>query len=174
MIPLTKQFEERCRQLYPSLYRTAMRVVGDREVAEDVLQEALVKAYQALDKLHNWDHLAGWLQRITVREAMAALRVKKLWRGRNIKLEENMVAGKSDPVEETELREQQHMIWQQLDLLSPRQRTAFILCAVEERSIRDAADCMGISEGAVKQHLQRGREKLRRKLTKFLAYDGGK
>jgi DNA-directed RNA polymerase specialized sigma24 family protein len=71
-------FEQCCRQWYPSLYRTVLLLVRDRHLAEDVLQEALVQGYQALADLRDPDRLEPWLRRIAVREALAALRARKV------------------------------------------------------------------------------------------------
>ena len=165
MVPL-KVFEQHCRDAYPSLYKTAVWITGDRDLAEDALQEAMLKGYQALAELRDPEHLGGWLHRITVREALGALRTKKLWKKRNVTWDETVAVTSANPAEEAEKKAQQQAIWRGLEQLSPRQRTAFILCAVEERSIHEAAEAMGISEGAVKTHLDRGRGKLRRILAR--------
>ena len=171
MDPSLRSFEEQCRALYPSLYRRILWIVGDRDLTEDVLQETLVKAYQSLAQLRDWNRLEGWLNRIAVREAMAAQRARKTWLRRHKAVDEYFVSGEPDPAQQVELAEEQRAVWRQLEALSPRQRTAFILCAVEECSVREAANCMGISQGAVKQHLGRARGKLRKKLSRYF---GGK
>jgi RNA polymerase sigma-70 factor (ECF subfamily) len=165
-----RQFEERCRALYPALYRQVFWIVGDRDLTEDVLQEALVRGYQARAQLRDWNRLEGWLYRIAVREAMSALRARKIQYGQSEAVEESLPSGRPDPAEEMERVEQQRALWLQLEELSPRQRTAFILCAVEECGIREAAGRMGVSSGAVKRHLSRARAKLRRKLARY--FDG--
>lgn len=162
-----KVFEQHCRDTYPVLYKTVVWITGDRDLAEDVLQEAMLKGYQALASLRDPEHLGGWLHRIAVREALGALRTKKLWRKRNAAWDESLAPPSSSPAEEAEKRAQKQAIWRALEQLSPRQRTAFILCAIEERSIREAAEAMEISDGAVKTHLDRGRDKLRRLLVRY-------
>ena len=168
MVSSLRQFEERCRSLYPALYRKVWWIVGDRDLAEDVLQEAMVKAYQALGQLRDWEHFEGWLYRIAVREGMAAAKARRVRWGRRAEVDENLISEESDPAAEVEWEEERRAIWRQLEGLSARQRTAFVLCAVEERSIREAADCIDISEGAVKRHLGRAREKLRKGLGRYL------
>lgn len=166
MVPLAL-FEQHCRDAYPSLYRTALWITGDRNLAEDTLQEALLKGYQALADLRDLEHLGGWLHRITVREALGALRTRKIRQKRNATWDEALAATSADPGDEAEKKEQRQAIWRSLEALSPRQRTAFILCAVEERSVHQAAEAMEISAGAVKTHLDRGRDKLRKLLAQY-------
>lgn len=166
MVPL-KVFEQHCRDAYPSLYKTAVWITGDRDLAEDVLQEAMMKGCQALNDLRDPEHLGGWLHRITVREALGALRTRKIRQTRTVAWDETLAATSGDPGEEAEKREQQQAIWRGLEKLSPRQRTAFILCALEQRHIHEAAEAMEISEGAVKTHLDRGRDKLRQLLARY-------
>jgi len=168
MVSSLRQFEERCRSLYPTLYRKVWWIVRDRELAEDVLQEAMVKGYRALGQLRDWEHFEGWLYRIAVREGMAAAKARKAWWRRRGEMDESLAADDPGPDVEVEREEERREIWDQLERLSARQRTAFVLCAVEERSIREAADCMDISEGAVKRHLRRAREKLRKGLGRYL------
>jgi len=153
--------------LYPALYRKVWWIVGERDLAEDVLQEAMIKAYQTLGQLRDWEHFEGWLYRIAVREGMAAAKARKAWWRRRSEVDENLASGGPDPAVEVEREEERQAIWRQMEGLSARQRTAFVLCAVEERSIRAAADCMDISEGAVKRHLGRAREKLRKGLGRY-------
>jgi len=167
MYPSLQQFEERCKALYPALYRRVLWIVGDRDLAEDVLQETLVKGYQALAQVRDWERLEGWLTRIAVRESTAALRAWRIWQGRRAAVDENLAAGDPDPAEAAATAEQRRALWEQMESLSPRQRTAFVLCAIEEYEIREAAGCMGISEGAVKRHLGRARAKLRRRLARY-------
>ncbi|MCC7264203.1 MAG: RNA polymerase sigma factor [Candidatus Latescibacteria bacterium] len=166
MVPL-KLFEQHCRDAYPSLYRTAVWITGSRDLAEDALQEALLKGYQALATLRDLEHLGGWLHRITVREALGVLRAKKIRQTRAVAWDESLAATSADQGDEAERMEQRQAIWRGLEELSPQQRTAFILCAVEERSIHEAAEAMEISEGTVKTHLDRGRDKLRQLLVQY-------
>lgn len=160
-------FEDRCRALYPVLYRRVLWIVGDRDLAEDVLQEAMVKGYQARGQLREDERLEGWLHRIAVREAQAAVRARKTRWGRTVEMEEDLASGDPDPAEVAEIAEQRRALWAQLESLSAQQRTAFVFCAVEKFEIREAAVCMGISTGAVKRHLGRAREKLRKKLARY-------
>ena len=173
MVP-TGTFEQCCREWYPSLYRTVLLLVRDRHLAEDVLQEALVRGYQALADLRDPDRLEPWLRRIAVREALAALRARKVWLRRQEDLAAQVPPGPANPAEEAEQSQQRRLIWEGLDRLAPQQRTAFILCSVEGRSIREVAGCMGISEGAVKRHLGRARDQLRKRLSKVFSNRGGK
>ena len=162
-----QQFEAQCKALYPSLYRQVVYIVGAPHLAEDVLQEVLLKGYMSLHQLRDGRRLGMWLHRIAVRQAQEAARVWKNAIRRRADVDENLISSNPGPAEVAEEAQWRRLLWEQLDKLSPRQRTAFMLCALEEWEIREAAECMGISEGAVKKHLGRAREKLRSKLSRY-------
>lgn len=64
----------------PALLRVARRFVGDADDTEDVVQDALLRAYQRIGQLRSLSRLAGWLKKIVVRASIDHLRTKKRWR----------------------------------------------------------------------------------------------
>jgi RNA polymerase sigma-70 factor (ECF subfamily) len=145
-----------------------VRIVGHRELAEDVLQEALIKAWQARAQLREEERFNAWLLRIGTREAMAAARVQRLEWGRREPAEETALAdGRPDPAQAAELSEQAGIVWKAMAELSPRQRAVFVICAVEARALAEAAASLGITTGSAKRHLSRAREKLRHRLARI-------
>ena len=108
-----QQFEEQCKALYPVLYRQVVYIVGDRDLAEDVLQEVLVKGYQSLCQLRDGERLEGWLHRIAVRQAQEAGRVWKIGRRYRAAVDENLISSDPGPAEVAEVAQQRRILWEE-------------------------------------------------------------
>ena len=142
--------------------RLAWRLVGgDEAAAEDVTQEAFVRAYQALDRFRGEASLETWFYRILVRQAHNYRRwraVRALWHSES-------EAEPADPTSAVQgdpgLRRR---IAQALDQLSRRQREAFVLVHLEGFTVQECADFLGKPSGTVKSHLHRALVKLRAEL----------
>lgn len=142
--------------------RLAWRLVGgDEAAAEDVTQEAFVRAYQALDRFRGEASLETWFYRILVRQAHNYRRwraVRALWHSES-------AAEPADPTSAVQgdpgLRRR---IAQALDQLSRRQREAFVLVHLEGFTVQECADFLGKPSGTVKSHLHRALVRLRAEL----------
>ncbi|GIX48897.1 MAG: RNA polymerase sigma factor [Candidatus Tectimicrobiota bacterium] len=149
-------------------WRLAWRLVGgDAAAAEDVAQEAFVKAYRALDRFREEASLATWFYRILVRQAQSYWRwqaVRAAWRRQD--QQPAAPQGPGDPL----LRRR---IATALGRLSPSQRTAFVLVHLEGFSVREAAQVMAKPEGTVKSHLHRALRLLRQELADLADDTGG-
>jgi RNA polymerase sigma-70 factor (ECF subfamily) len=150
--------------------RLAWRLVGgDDAAAEDVIQEAFIKAYRALGQFREEASLATWFYRIVVHQAHNYCRWRTvretwgaLWYGR---LPSAAVQESGDPL----LRRR---IAEALAQLSRSQKEAFVLVHMEGFSVPEAATLMGKPEGTVKSHLHRALQALRSQLAD-LAEDTG-
>ncbi len=142
--------------------RLAWRLVGgDEAAAEDVTQEAFVKAYQAFDRFRGEASLETWFYRILVRQAHNYRRwraVRTLWQRES---EEEFPDPKSGVQGDPGLRRR---IARALDQLSRRQREAFVLVHLEGFTVQECADFLGKPSGTVKSHLHRALVKLRAEL----------
>jgi RNA polymerase sigma-70 factor (ECF subfamily) len=143
-------------------WRLAWRLTGgDGDAADDVTQDALLKAYGALPSFREESKLETWFFRILVRQAHSHRRwraVRELWG-----------AGREDDVADP--RPQEHgdpllrrSIASALDRLTQSQRDAFVLVHLEGFTVREAAKVMAKAEGTVKSHLQRALKSLRSQL----------
>lgn len=142
--------------------RLAWRLVGgDDAAAEDVVQDAFVKAYRGMARFRGDSQVESWFYRIVLNEAhnyRRWRRVREAWSPVRIGDAPDPAAGApGDPG----LRER---IASALEGLSRTQREAFVLVHLEGFTVREAAAVLGRSEGTVKTHLHRALRKLRRGL----------
>jgi RNA polymerase sigma-70 factor (ECF subfamily) len=139
-------------------------LLRDDAEAEDVLQEAYVRAFANLGQLDRPERLASWLTHIAVHEAKARLRR----RGRVIDLKEaTVLAVRSDaidPEQEALGKQLRAVLAAAIDELPVGYRTVFVLRELEGLSTVDVAQSLRISEQAVKMRLHRARAALRASL----------
>ena len=143
------------------LHRLASRLLGNPAEAEDVLQEAYVKAYRALaaDRFSGDSALQTWLYRIVTNAALDHMR-----RGRpKEKSAESVPEPQMDGAGSAEARMALRELDEWLQDLTPDQRAVVILKAVEGMTTPEVAEVLACSEGAVEQRLVRARAPLRDK-----------
>lgn len=160
----------------PKLYKLALRMLGDPLEAEDILQEAFLKAFRGLENFRGGSKLNTWLYRITTNEALMRLRKNEL---DTIPVDEPVLLkdGAEIPRElkdwcclpEAELMstEAQGTLDNAISSLSPTLRAAFVLRDLQGLSTREAADVLQISEPAIKTRLLRARLQLREILSSY-------
>lgn len=144
---------ERCKL---SLYRLALGIVKNEPDAMDAVAQAVLRGYEARAGLRDPESFKPWLLRITANEAYAILR----GRDRYTYIEElETEPAAREPAEETGL-------WQTVLTLPESLRAVVTLYYYDGYSVRDTARILSLTEGAVRTRLSRGRELLRRLLTK--------
>ena len=164
-------FEQLVQPQMSKAYRVALRITGNREDAEDAIQQALLKAYAHIDQFHSKSRFSTWLLRITINEALGKLR--KL-RAENAHLSHGSVAEDgADPVEMIRAKddarpemlyvkqEKQQLLWEAIDSLRGTSRAVVWLLGLEERRTKETAKILNLSEAAVKARFLRARRKLR-------------
>jgi len=134
-------------------------MMGNLADAEDVVQEAYVKAYRALQagEFDRRSRVETWLYRIVVNTALDARRK----RPRREVPDDNLVEPRWDGAASAEARLALTELSEWLGVLPEEQRTALLLKGVEELSTPEIAEILGCSEGAVEQRLVRARAALR-------------
>ena len=168
-------FSELVTRYQNKIYRLAKHITQNDEDAEDVLQEAFLKAYEHLDGFQGNSKFYTWIVRIAVNEALMKLRKRKT--DRSVPLDEPIDTGEEmvnreiavwdDNPEQQYSKEEMHGILNEaVDSLKPDFRTVFVLRDIEEMSTEETAEALGISVPAVKSRLLRARLALREKLTR--------
>lgn len=138
-----------------SLFRTAYLVVGDYQLAQDLLQESLVKTYVAWPRLRDVGRAEAYARRVVVTTSISWRRRRSFHERPVDSLPELVVADTADLVAgRTDL-------WAQVHTLPPRQRAAVVLRYCEDLSEVRTAELMGCSVGSVKRHASNGLAKLR-------------
>ena len=157
------------------IYRLAKNITQNNEDAEDVLQEAFLKAYSHLDSFQRNAKFYTWIVRIAVNEALMKLRKRKS--DRTVPLDEPVDTGEEtvnreiavwddNPEQRYSNEEMQHILNEAVEGLKPDFRAVFALRDIEEMSTEETAEALGISVPAVKSRLLRARLALREKLTR--------
>jgi RNA polymerase sigma-70 factor (ECF subfamily) len=166
----TGMFEVVMRRHNQRLYSVARAILRNDGEAEDVMQDAYVRAYEHLNQFAGRAKFSTWLTRIAVHEALARQR-----RGNRYQELEPMSEREGDPVDRfaslTPNPEQQasnseirRLLEEAVDNLPDSYRTVFMLRDIEEMSTTDAADVLEITEENVKVRLHRARALLRKSL----------
>jgi RNA polymerase sigma-70 factor (ECF subfamily) len=163
------------------LYRTARSILKDDAEAEDTIQEAYLLAYRSIDKFRGAARLSTWLIRIVVNEAIARVR-KRSRRAEIIRIdgetewdsqavEEMMDAPTPEQPERAALRaETRRLLEKKIDELPDAFRTVFVLRAIDEMTVEEAALCLGIPEATVRTRFFRARSLLRESLSREIDF----
>ena len=162
-------FELLMRRHNARVFRAARAILRDPDEAEDVMQDAYVRAYEHLGDFEGRARFSTWLTRIAVHEALARARKQKrfdrLDPSSSQSQEQSMtMRASATPEDETSDREMRVVLERAIDDLPEDFRAVFVLRAVEEMSGAEAAECLGVPEETVKTRLHRARGRLQKTL----------
>jgi RNA polymerase sigma-70 factor (ECF subfamily) len=159
-------FEALVTRTTPRLYRLAARITGDPGEAEDALQDAFLRAFDALAD-GRFDQRSGietWLYRIVANAALDSLRARRRRRARvDLDPEGSSEGGPVDDGDRLAARAALRELDAWMEELPADQRTAIVLKEIEGLSSNEVAQIMKCSVGAVEQRLVRARATLRRR-----------
>jgi RNA polymerase sigma-70 factor (ECF subfamily) len=160
---LAREFEARLAESGSLAVRVAYSVLRHRQDAEDVAQEAFVRAHRRFATLRDRDRFRAWLVRMTWR---LALDWKRQSRRRTTR--EQVVALSAPPVGDAErdaiAQDAASRLWTAIDDLPEKLRVVIVLAAIEGHGMRDVAALLEIPEGTVKSRLFEARRKLEERL----------
>src|SRR5690554_5836820 len=142
------------------LLRLAYMVVGDRQLAEDVVQESFLAIYQHVHSFRAESSFDTWVTRITLNKAKNKIR-PSMWKRiicfREVRREDDHPL----PHDEYEARQQKKWVHETMFALPLKYRDVHYLYYFEEMKIREIADALNVSESGIKSRLKRGREKMK-------------
>ena len=160
-----KVFEELATRHYRQAYHISYRMTGGHARAEDLTQEAMVRAFQSFHRYRRELPFANWLYRIIVNLHIDELRRRpKVWIDSVDEMPGVMDLPdvNSDPSDLVLSQEIDTRLQQALNSLPKDFRTAVVLCDIEGLSYEEIADVMRCSIGTVRSRIHRGRNQLRR------------
>src|SRR5215470_7020997 len=171
-------FEELVRRYDRNVFRIAQHITQNREDAEDVVQEAFLKAYGNLARFQEQSKFYTWLVRIAVNEALMRLRKRRTGTGRTVSIDEDIeTEDDAIPREIADWSPNPEQMYSQAELkdilsrniqgLPASFRTVFVLRDVEGLSTEETAEALQLSVPAVKSRLLRARLQLRERLNRY-------
>lgn len=168
-------FEELVNRYERKVFRLGMSLTGNREDAEDVMQNTFLKCFEHLGKFLGASSFSTWLTRIAVNEGLMKLRQRRAAKlaplaesaGEEGEFIPREIADwRSDPEQLLSQIELQKVLERALETLTASRRAVFFLRDVEGFSTEEVADILNLTVGAAKAHLHRARLQLREDLTK--------
>ena len=166
----TSLYEILMRRHNQRLYRIARAILRDDAEAEDVMQDAYVRAYQNLAAFEGRAKFVTWLTRIAVHEALARLRRRSRFQSidtsdpSNGDLMNSVTSSDRNPEQESYNRELSGVIERAVLALPDEYRVVFMLRDVEGMSTEETAGCLNLTRENVKVRLHRAHAKLRKQL----------
>jgi RNA polymerase sigma-70 factor, ECF subfamily len=150
---------------HPLVFRTILGITSDVETAADVTQDVFLRLYRFADRVDPGRPLEPWLYRVAVNQANSWLRRRSRWRR---VLQEMagwlMIGGKPTVEAQAEHEDEWRWVGRAVACLPATQRAVVVLYYVNDMSIREIADVLGIPQGTVKSRLHYGRISLKREL----------
>jgi len=175
-------FEDLVKRYDRNVFRIAQHITQNREDAEDVVQDAFLKAYQNLGQFQGQSKFYTWLVRIAVNEALMRLRRRRPERmvslDEDVKTEDDSVPREvadwsPNPEQQYSQAELKDILTRTIQGLPPGFRTVFVLRDVEGLSTEEAAEALDLSIPAVKSRLLRARLQLRERLSRYFQKRNG-
>jgi len=158
---LDREFEAHLPECSTLAFRVAFSVLRHREDAEDVAQDALVRAHYNFRKLRDRDRFRAWLVRTTWRLALDHRR------GEQRRLVRQFEHGVQEPAaigESAEAIERAGHVWEAIDALPEKLRMALVLSAIGGHDVAEVARLLRLPAGTVKSRLFHARRQLRERL----------
>ena len=161
---LEQEFERRIADSCTLAFRVALSVLRRREDAEDVAQEAFLRAHRSFGALRDRDRFRAWLVRITFRLALDRIRCEKR-RSQREDVVTTFVPQRADSVEDDAVRNGlRERVAEAVAALPEKLRLVTVLVAIEEQDLASVARLLELPEGTVKSRLHRARKELAEKL----------
>lgn len=157
------------------VYNTVLGFIQQADDAEDLTQNVFIKVFESINNFDSRSKLSTWIYRISVNESLDFIRRrnrKKRWAVVTglFSTENELLYQHADlnhPGVLMENKERTNILFKAINLLPEKQRTAFLLQKTQERSQREIAEIMQLSEGAVEALLVRAKVNLKKSLLNY-------
>ncbi|AOM84294.1 RNA polymerase sigma factor SigW [Salisediminibacterium beveridgei] len=168
-----KAYEELVDLYKDQVYHIAYRMLGNMHEAQDISQEAFLRAYMNIDSYDIDRKFSTWLFRITTNLTIDRIRKRKP----DFHLEDpiagtdgmdhhaRFVADMPLPEDQVVQLEQQEWIQKEILALPPKYRAAIVLKYIEDKSLKEISEILNMPVGTVKTRIHRGREALKKRLS---------
>jgi RNA polymerase sigma-70 factor, ECF subfamily len=156
-----REFEARLAESSTLAFRVAYGVLRHRQDAEDVAQEAFVKAYRRFGQLRDRERFRAWLVRMTWRLAIDRQRGDRRRLARETAAHDTTPGDVSD---EVIARERVASLWAAIDTLPDKLRIVIVLAGIEGHDTSEVARLLDVPQGTVKSRLFLARQRLKEQL----------
>ena len=154
------------------VFQVCYRMLGNRQEAEDISQEAFMRAYIHLDRFQMNRKFSTWIYRIATNLCIDRIRKKKpdyyldaeISGSDGLTMYSQVAASTPLPEDEAEKNEIQNRIYKEIRNLSEKYRAVIVLKYMEELSLQEISEILELPLGTVKTRIHRGREALRKQL----------
>lgn len=166
-----RAFDALVRRYRPRIYALALHLTGRPSDADDITQDAFLKAYSKLDKFEGRSQFFTWLYRIALHRALNVKRDRG--RRRTVGLEDPRVSAAvavdaaDDPRRAIELQEEYGYLLAAFDRLSPILRTTVVLTTLQGLSYKEAAIVLDTTEGTIAWRVHEARAQLRKTMAQL-------
>jgi RNA polymerase sigma-70 factor (ECF subfamily) len=162
---LEQEFEARLVESSTLAFRVAYGVLRQRQDAEDVAQEAFVKAYRRFSQLRDRDRFRAWLVRITWRLALDRQRGDRRRAARDSRPDVVQPVGSAGmQADDMVARERARHLWAAIDALPEKLRVAIVMASIEGHDVDEVARLLAVPVGTVKSRLFLARQRLKEHL----------
>jgi RNA polymerase sigma-70 factor (ECF subfamily) len=182
-ILIEKEIIEKCRRgslhdfrklvelISPFTFSVALRILGDEDESEDIVQETMITLWKTMSKIKSDDSFMTWMYRIVVNKCYDQMRRRK--RKPEIIVDEKTWSAISNRVAENpstvfENKEMSHLINLLSEKLSPKQKAVFVLSDLEEMSCEEVSLITGMSRTNVKANLHYARKRIGEMIEKYI------
>ncbi len=159
---LDSEFECRLADCPKLAYRVALAVLRNEAEAEDVAQEAMLRAYRNFSRLRDRDRFRSWLVRTAWRISLDRIRAARRRERRERTATEGEIRTRVRDVAKS--HEIQSQVAEALDTLPGKMRIVLILAAIEGHNVSEVAKSLGLPEGTVKSRLFHARKRMAERL----------
>jgi len=147
------------------VYRTALAIANDPEAAADLLQDVFLRLYRFAERVDPCRPLEPWLYRVTTNLAYTYVKRRQRWFSPLEDIAEWLVGSKKQtPHYMAEVDEESQQVQKAIASLPLQQRVVIVLYYINDLSLHEIAEIIGVPEGTVKSRLHYGRKALKKHL----------